>query len=177
MSVRSPEGILPKSEMGKRRIAPQKRGVAKRALLRRPESGETPVRVEQRSVPAPEQKKILVVDDELHSREGLRVSLLRAGYAVETAADSWQAIKKIKDYPFEVAIIDLDLPPVHGVALSGWDLVRIFRAFNPAIAIVVVGAEESRHVKAQAEELKVSEFLEKPISPTRLKGIVSALSA
>ncbi|MEE9171289.1 MAG: response regulator [candidate division NC10 bacterium] len=128
-------------------------------------------------MPAPEQKKILVVDDELHSREGLRVSLLRAGYAVETAADSWQAIKKIKDYPFEVAIIDLDLPPVHGVALSGWDLVRIFRAFNPAIAIVVVGAEESRHVKAQAEELKVSEFLEKPISPTRLKGIVSALSA
>ncbi len=105
------------------------------------------------------------------------MSLLRAGYAVETAADSWQAIKKIKDYPFEVAIIDLDLPPVHGVALSGWDLVRIFRAFNPAIAIVVVGAEESRHVKAQAEELKVSEFLEKPISPTRLKGIVSALSA
>ncbi|MEE9522549.1 MAG: response regulator [candidate division NC10 bacterium] len=128
-------------------------------------------------MPAPEQKKILVVDDELHSREGLRVSLLRAGYAVETAADSWQAIKKIKDYPFEVAIIDLDLPPVHGVALSGWDLVRIFRAFNPAIAIVVVGAEESRHVRAQAEELKVSEFLEKPISPTRLKGIVSALSA
>jgi CheY-like chemotaxis protein len=151
--------------------------VAEQILLRGPHGVETPLRIEQRGTPATVSKKILVVDDERHSREGLRVSLLGAGYTVETAADSWQAIKKIKDFPFEVAIIDLDLPPVHGVTLSGWDLVRIFRAFNPAIAIVVVGAEESRDVKAQAEQLKVAEFLEKPISPTRLKGIVSTLSA
>lgn len=134
---------------------------------------DTPLPGEPSTVP----KNILVVDDERHSREGLRVSLLGAGYAVETAADSWQAIKKIKEHPFEVAIIDLDLPPVHGVSLSGWDLVRIFRAFNPSIGIVVIGAEESRDVKTQAAQLKVSEFLEKPISPARLKGIVSALSA
>jgi CheY-like chemotaxis protein len=163
--------------MVKRPIAPRKRGAGKRILPRDPHSVETPLEVEPRVAPPPVRKKILVVDDERHSREGLRVWLLGAGYTVETAADSWQAIKKIKDYPFEVAIIDLDLPPVHGVALSGWDLVRIFRAFNPSIGIVVVGAEESRHVRTQAAQLKVSEFLEKPISPTRLKGIVSTLSA
>ncbi len=165
----------------KRPIAPRKRGAIKRILLRDPYNVETPPEIEQRGAPAPVRKKILVVDDERHSREGLRVWLLGAGYTVETAAetaaDSWQAIKKIKDYPFEVAIIDLDLPPVHGVALSGWDLVRIFRAFNPSIGIVVVGAEESRDVRTQVKQLKVSEFLEKPISPTRLKGIVSTLSA
>ena len=163
--------------MGKRSIVPRKRGVAKRILLRGPRSVETPLQAERRGAPATASKRILLVDDEPHSREGLRVSLVGAGYIVETAADSWQAIKKVKDYSFEVAIIDLDLPPVHGVALTGWDLVRIFRAFNPLIGIVVVGAEESRDVKTQAEQLKVSEFLEKPISPTRLKGIVNALSA
>lgn len=162
--------------MVKKSIVPRKRGTAPRILLRGPRSTETPLQTEQGGASTTTPKRILVVDNERHSREGLRDSLLGAGYTVETAADSWQAIKKIKDYPFEVAIIDIDLAPVHGVALSGWDLVRIFRAFNPSIGIVVVGAEESRYVKTQAERLKVWEFLEKPISPTRLKGIVSALS-
>lgn len=165
------------AEIKKRSMPLRKRGVAKQFLPPGPQRVEMPISVEERDAPRAVKKKILVVDDERHSREGLRVSLLGAGYTVETAADSWQAIKMIKDYPFEVAIIDLDLPPVHGVALSGWDLVRIFRAFNPSIGIVVVGAEESRDVKNQAAQLKVSEFLEKPISPTRLKGIVRALSA
>lgn len=160
-------------ETKKRPIAPRRRGVAKPLVLPGRHGMDTPLSAQPSTLP----KKILVVDDERHSREGLMAWLLGAGYAVETAADSWQAIKKIKEYPFEVAIIDLDLPPVHGVALSGWDLVRIFRAFNPSIGIIVIGAEESRDVKTQAAQLKVSEFLEKPISPARLKGIVSALSA
>ena len=121
------------------------------------------------------QKTILLVDDYRHSREGLRNSLLGGGYQVETAANSWQAIKKMKERRFEVAIIDLDLPPVHGVDMSGWDLVRIFRAFNPAVPIIVVSSEGGKHIKAQAERLKVSEVLEKPITPARLKALVKTL--
>lgn len=121
------------------------------------------------------EKKILVVDDDRHCRDGLRDSLLGAGYSVETAADSREAIEKAKARLFEVAIIDLDLPPVLGIATSGWELVRIFRDFNPAITVIVVCAEEDKQVKARAAQLKVSEFLEKPISPARLKMIVKTL--
>ena len=123
------------------------------------------------------EKTILVVDDDLHSREGLRVSLQGEGYRVETAADSWQAIKIIKERPFDIAIVDLDLPPVHGVSVNGWDLARIFRAYHPAISIIVVSAEDRNAVRAEAERLKVSEFLEKPINPTQLKAIVRTLHA
>jgi len=115
------------------------------------------------------------VDDDLHSREGLRDTLLSEGYRVESSADSWQAIRKIKECPFDIAIIDLDLPDVHGVAVTAWDLARIFRAYNPAISLIVVGAEEGKAVRAQVEQLKVSEFLVKPISPSQLKGIVRTL--
>ncbi len=121
------------------------------------------------------EKRILVVDDDLHSREGLRATLQGEGYRVETAADSWQAIKEIKERRFDIAIIDLDLPPVHGVTVSGWDLARIFRAYHPAISIIVVSAEERDAVRAEAEQLRVSEFLEKPINPAQLKMIVRTL--
>lgn len=121
-------------------------------------------------------KRILVVDDHRHSREGLRESLLGEGYQVEAAADGWQAIKKVKEGQFEVAIIDLDLPPVHGVDMSGWDLIRICRAFHPGIIIIVVSAEAGQAVKVQADELKVAKVLEKPIDPTQLKAIVRTLN-
>jgi CheY-like chemotaxis protein len=142
-----------------------------------PPPAETTVQdVQQREWPAGGGKKILIVEDDLHSREGLRASLLGAGYSVDTAADGWQALKKIKEGRFEVGIIDLDLPPVHGVAVSGWDLVRIFRAFNPAISIVLMSAEAGNAVMAQLEQLQVSAFLEKPIDPARLKAIVRTLA-
>jgi CheY-like chemotaxis protein len=96
---------------------------------------------------------------------------------VETAADSWQAIKKIKERRFDVAILDLDLPPVHGVTVSGWDLARIFRAYHPGISIIIISAEDRDAVRAEAERLRVSEFLEKPINPTQLKVILRTLQA
>jgi len=59
--------------------------------------------------------------------------------------------------------------------MSGWDLIRICRAFHPAITIIVVSAEAGQAVKAQAGELKVSRVLEKPIDPAQLKAIVRRL--
>jgi CheY-like chemotaxis protein len=120
-------------------------------------------------------KRILVVDDDLHSREGLRDSLRSDGFKVDAAADSWEAIRKVKESRFDIAIIDLDLPPVHGINMSGWDLARIFRAYHPAISLIVVSAEEADLVRAEAEQVHVSQFLEKPISPARLKSIVRTL--
>lgn len=120
-------------------------------------------------------KRILVAEEDLHSREGLRDSLIGEGYWVETAEDSWQAIRKVKERLFDVAIIDLELPPVHGITVDGWDLARIFRAYHPGMSIIVLSAEEEGAARPQAERLRVSEFLEKPISPARLKAIVRTL--
>jgi two-component system nitrogen regulation response regulator GlnG len=120
-------------------------------------------------------QRILLVDDYRYSLHGLKDCLVAGGFKVETAEDSWLAIKKMKEGLFEVAIIDLDLPPVHGVAMSGWDLVRIFRAFNSGVSIIVVSSEGGPEVRAQAAKLNVSEFLEKPISPSKLKAVVKKL--
>ncbi len=124
----------------------------------------------------PVEKRILVVDDDLHSREGLRDSLRAEGFKVETAADTWEAIVRMKQSRFDIAIIDIDLPPVHGVNMTGWDLARILRAYNSAICLIVVSAHEADLIPAEAEGIRVSQFLEKPISPARLKTIVRSLN-
>ena len=131
-----------------------------------------PMRQRERSTRG--QTRILVVDDDFHSREGLRLSLLEEGYAVETAADGWEALKRLKEGPVELAIIGLDLPMVYDVTLNGWDVARFCRAYYPATSILVVSEGVGREVRAQAEQLKVSALLVKPIDPVQLKAIVWA---
>jgi CheY-like chemotaxis protein len=121
------------------------------------------------------EKRILVVEDDLHSREGLRDSLRADGFKVEAAADSWEAILKMKQRCFDIAIIDIDLPPIHGVNITGWDVARILRAFNSSISLIVVSAHATDIDRAEAEQMRVAQFLEKPISPARLKSIVRTL--
>jgi len=115
---------------------------------------------------------MLLVDDYRHSREGLRDAFVTVGWLVETAGDSWQAVRRIRDGGFDVAVIDLDLPPVHGVAMSGWDLVRICRVFHPETPIVVVSADGSPEAGVLAEHLMVAKVLVKPIDIDELKVAV-----
>ncbi len=127
--------------------------------------------------PPAEPTRILVVDAYGHSREGLSASLRVGGYGVETAAGSWEAIQKAKDGYFGLAIIDVDLPPAHGVVMSGWDLARIFRAFHPGAAIILVTADWHPALTAQAEGLHRARLVEKPIHPGELRALVKALQS
>lgn len=121
------------------------------------------------------ERSILLVDDYRHSLEGLRDAFVAVGWSVETAGDSWQAARMITGGGFDVAVIDLDLPPVHGVAVSGWDLVRICRIFNPDVPIVVVSADGNPEARTLSERLMVAKLLVKPIDIAELKVAVRSV--
>lgn len=119
-------------------------------------------------------KTILVIDDHAPSREGLEQWLRNAGWQVEIAASARDATEKVKGGGFAVVIVDLDLPPVRGL-VDGWELVRTIRALEPGLAIVAVGTQRESNWAAHAQRLRVTEVLEKPISPSRLLPVVEAL--
>jgi DNA-binding response OmpR family regulator len=115
------------------------------------------------------------VDAYGHSREGLSASLRVGGYRVESAAGSWEAIQKAKDGHFGLAVIDLDLPPAHGVMMNGWDLARIVRAFHPGAALILLTTEWYPDLRSQADGLHRARVMEKPIHPGELRALVKAL--
>jgi CheY-like chemotaxis protein len=115
-------------------------------------------------------RRILIVDDDQHSRKGLQDSLLADGHGVEAVSDGWQAFRKIKEGFFDLAIVDLELPPVLGVAMTGWDLVRILRAYFPGIPIVMVGSQDDAVIRRLLDRFKVSAFLVKPIDPACIRA-------
>ena len=99
-------------------------------------------------------KRILIVEDDQHSRKGLQDCLLAEGYGVEAAPDGWQAFRKIKEGVLDLAIVDLDLPSVTGVMVS---------------------AQEDQVIHRLVERFKVSAFMVKPIEPAQVKSIVRGL--
>ncbi len=117
------------------------------------------------------------MEDDQHSRKGLQDSLLTDGHSVEAVSDGWQAFRKIKEGVFDLAIVDLELPPVLGVAMTGWDLVRILRAYFPGIPIVVVSSQEDAVIRRLLDRFQVSTFLVKPIDPARIKAVARGLDA
>ena len=96
------------------------------------------------------------------------------GYNVDTSKDGLQAIKKIKEKFFEVAVIDINLPPVLNVEINGWDLIRIFRSFNPGINIIVVSGEKG--IQSRAQHFNLLGCLEKPIRLSVLKSLMEEIA-
>lgn len=121
------------------------------------------------------QKRVLLVDDYSHSLEGLRAWLSGAGWSVETARDAWEAAGKVASGPFDLAIVELDLPRVRGVKMSGWDVVRICQAHHPRCRCIVVGETGSPEMYAEWLAAPLSIPVEKPIDLAKLKALVHAL--
>jgi len=119
-------------------------------------------------------RQILVVEDDVNSREGLRGLLSVGGYRVDTAADGWEALEQIKQGTYELAIVDLDLPVVHGIAMDGWDVARLVRAFCPEVSIVVVSGRGGEEVLDPARHIEC-DFLEKPLAFSDLRRVIARL--
>ena len=119
--------------------------------------------------------RLLVVDPYGTSREGLGVALRADGFAVETVESSSEAIQSVNVGGFDLAIIDLDLPPAHGIAEDGLDLVRILRTAAPGLPMILIAAECHPDTQAEALRLGAARLLEKPISPRELRTLVRAV--
>jgi DNA-binding NtrC family response regulator len=69
-------------------------------------------------------KSVLIVDDEAAARDALSKLLSSHGYKVQSAADSQQATQMLAAEPFQVILLDLDLPHVPGDSLAAFLHIR-----------------------------------------------------
>src|SRR5438270_8993702 len=64
-----------------------------------------------------DQVSILIVDDEPGNRETLADIFAEMGYHADTAATGQQALEKVREQFFNVAILDIRLPDMYGTEL------------------------------------------------------------
>jgi two-component system response regulator MprA len=115
-------------------------------------------------------RRILVVDDEPLIREVLAEVFMDEGYAVDTAADSHEALAAIAAAPPDLLITDIMMP-----GLSGWDLLGRVRLQHPLLPILLISAGH-RAVAGRSQYLADhTAFLAKPFAVDELLALVARL--
>lgn len=112
---------------------------------------------------------LLIVDDEPHIRELLRVFLQRAGFTVYEAVDGVEALVKLENLKIDLVILDIMLPK-----LDGWELCRQIRASSD-IPLLILTAKDTTADKVHGFELGTDDYLPKPFEPLELVFRVKAL--
>jgi two-component system, OmpR family, alkaline phosphatase synthesis response regulator PhoP len=120
----------------------------------------------------PHSAKILAVDDEPEITDLMHYHLVRAGYAVTTAANGWEAIQSVKADRPDIILLDLMLPD-----LDGFGVCEILRRdpLTATIPIIVVSAWSSPDSRNLGLELGALDYLTKPFSPSDLVARVNRL--
>lgn len=108
---------------------------------------------------------VLVVEDAVHPRLYWSNTLLSAGYNVHACGSGEEALRWAKDHEFDLAIIDIGLPGISGIAL-----LRVLKKTHPDSRFLILTAIEDNtlivdalHSGAQGyvlKESRVEEVLE-----------------
>ena len=111
--------------------------------------------------------RILVVDDDVVSRELLSLLLMREGYTIETAESGLAALETLRssDAPPDAVLTDLQMP-----GISGSEVATRLRAASSGVRIIAISAS----VPASQELAAFDGFLQKPFTAEALAAALSA---
>ena len=107
---------------------------------------------------------VLIVDDERTLARAVKAFLAEAGYEAEVAGDAEQAIELLPKLRPDVVFADVRLP-----GMSGIDLLRRIREFDPAIAVVIMTAYGTIEGAVEAVKLGAFDYMKKPVDLEELK--------
>lgn len=114
--------------------------------------------------------RILVVEDEPHLCQQLQSLLQNHDYAVDTATDGREALFQGREYPFDLAIVDIGLP-----VMSGVEVIRQWRELQRDFPILILTARGRWQEKVEGLEAGADDYMVKPFHDEELLARVRAL--
>ena len=122
------------------------------------------------SAPHPPRRVLLVEDDDL-IRQALTTILEVEGYAVLTAADGEEALRRLQGpQPPDLILLDLMMP-----GMDGWQFRREQRQDRALASIPVVVFSAVDLAEQKAAGLGAAGHLEKPVEPRKLLATIRRL--
>ena len=109
-------------------------------------------------------RRVLVVDDEPLIRKTISRLLSRHGYSVVVAADGNEALREANELPFDVALVDYEMP-----GRNGLKVLSELRERQPAcIRVLMTGRRDFPLVVAAVNRGEIMRVVQKPFEPQDL---------
>ena len=103
--------------------------------------------------------KILLVEDTVQLNKALTTLLKRNSYLVDSAMDGEEALIFLKDYQYDVIILDIMLPRIDGL-----EVLRRARKQGIQTPIILLTAKSTVEDKITGLDLGADDYLPKPFS-------------
>ena len=114
--------------------------------------------------------KLLLVEDNPQLNKALTTLLKRNSYLVDSAFDGEEALMCLKEYQYDVVILDIMLPKIDGL-----EVLRRARKNNIETPIILLTARSTIEDKITGLDLGADDYLPKPFSTEELLARIRAL--
>ncbi len=108
-------------------------------------------------------QRVLVVDDDPGMREGMALSLKRAGFVIEQARSGEDAMRLTRPGAFDAVVTDLRM-----TGMDGLQLTARLKALDSGLPVLLVTAFGSLDTAREAMRLGAFDYLSKPFGPDEL---------
>jgi CheY-like chemotaxis protein len=117
-------------------------------------------------------RRILIADDEEIIRSSLEAILRRGGgYETDFAEDGEEALRKMKENPYDLVLLDIDMPK-----LDGYNVLKQIRKLYPELPIVfVTGKGDPQETIDSIAQLGLNSYIQKPFSLEKVLDTVARL--
>lgn len=102
-------------------------------------------------------KKILIIEDEKHIAEAIKLNLKLLGHDVVMAANGLEGLHWWKEFSPDLVIVDLMMPEIDGLGV-----ITEIRKKDLKIPILVISAKDQVREKIRCLSLGVDDYLSKP---------------
>ena len=104
-------------------------------------------------------QRILVVDDQREILDITSTVLAGAGYAVTTASSGGQALAELGREPFDLVLLDINMPE-----MDGWETLRLLRAdeLRASVPVVMFSVKGELTDKVRSLQEGASGYITKP---------------
>jgi DNA-binding response OmpR family regulator len=128
--------------------------------------------------------KVLFVEDEPWGVDAYFLSLQKDGFQCDLARDISEAMAKLQNDKFDIVSLDIIVAggqAVHNETIrksAGLRLLQMIRGgkiqnCDPNVKVVVMTASANHHIEKQVRELRISDYLKKPVA---FKKVIDTLT-
>ncbi|HDL89753.1 MAG TPA: sigma-54-dependent Fis family transcriptional regulator, partial [Thermodesulforhabdus norvegica] len=109
----------------------------------------------------------MVVDDDPGMLEVLELMLTSRGYRVVAEADGRRAIERVKSEKFDLAVMDIRMRPVDGLAV-----LKEVKRFSPDTVVIMISAYANAETAVEAMKAGAYDYLPKPFKVEEFMEII-----
>ena len=107
--------------------------------------------------------KLLIAEDEIRAREGLRLLIPPVFEDVRTAGNGQAALELAREMKPDVVLCDVRMPKMNGIELA-----RRLRLLFPEVHILFISAYSDKEYLKSAISVQADGYLEKPVDEKEL---------